>query len=201
MGLEERIASELGERGWCALREFVDARGSAALAADLRAAHARGELRPAGIGRGAGTRFDSQVRGGLLAWIDLERATPAQRAYLERLERLRSALNERLFLGLFDIEAQLALYPPGAGYARHLDRFQGSGERTLSTTLYLNEGWSAEQGGALRIHLEEERGPGHVDVLPEAGTLALFLSERFAHEVLPAQRERLSITAWLRRRA
>jgi SM-20-related protein len=39
------------------------------------------------------------------------------------------------------------------------------------------------------------------DVLPVAGTLVCFLSDRFEHEVLPATRERLSLTGWFRRRA
>jgi SM-20-related protein len=62
--------------------------------------------------------------------------------------------------------------------------------------LYLNEGWTAEDGGALRLHLPG----GPRDVLPSAARLVAFLSERFEHEVLPAQRERLSLTGWFRRR-
>jgi SM-20-related protein len=67
----------------------------------------------------------------------------------------------------------------------------------LSCVLYLNDGWRAEDGGALRLYLPTR----HCDVLPRAGTLVAFLSERFEHEVLPAQRERLSLTGWFRRRA
>ena len=82
------------------------------------------------------------------------------------------------------------MYPPGAFYRRHLDRFASDDRRALSCVLYLNEAWRAEDGGALRLYL-----PGrHRDVLPRAGTLVAFLSERFEHEVLPAQRERLSLT-------
>jgi SM-20-related protein len=36
-------------------------------------------------------------------------------------------------------------------------------------------------------------------VLPEGGTLVCFLSDRFHHEVLPARRERLSVTGWFTR--
>ncbi len=39
------------------------------------------------------------------------------------------------------------------------------------------------------------------DVVPQAGTLLVFMSEKWPHEVLPATRDRLSITGWLRRRA
>jgi SM-20-related protein len=37
-------------------------------------------------------------------------------------------------------------------------------------------------------------------VLPQAGSLLLFLSADMPHEVLPASRDRLSLTGWFRRR-
>ncbi|MOA08544.1 hypothetical protein D3C78_1283200 [compost metagenome] len=67
----------------------------------------------------------------------------------------------------------------------------------MSAVFYLNADWQAEQGGALRMYLPggEER-----DVLPLAGTLVVFLSADLPHAVLPATRERLSLTGWFRRR-
>ena len=35
---------------------------------------------------------------------------------------LRRALNRRLYLGLFEFEAQFLLYPPGGFYARHVEQ-------------------------------------------------------------------------------
>jgi SM-20-related protein len=63
--------------------------------------------------------------------------------------------------------------------------------------LYLNELWPAEQGGQLRLYLDEERT---MEIMPRGGTLVAFLSDRFEHEVLPATRERLSLAGWFRRR-
>ena len=67
----------------------------------------------------------------------------------------------------------------------------------MTTVCYLNDDWRAEHGGALRIELPDgsER-----DVLPAAGTLVVFMSADFPHEVLAANRERLSIAGWYRRR-
>lgn len=56
--------------------------------------------------------------------------------------------------------------------------------------------WLHEHGGQLRLHLAD----GPVAVLPAAGTCVLFRSDAVLHEVLPATRPRLSVTAWLRRR-
>ena len=99
---------------------------------------------------------------------------------------------------MFTFEAHYAIYPRGGFYRRHRDRFHDDDARVLSCVLYLNEGWSPEHGGALRLHLD---GNESRDVLPAGGTLACFLSERFEHEVLPATRERLALTGWFRRRA
>lgn len=49
----------------------------------------------------------------------------------------------------------------------------------------------------MRLYLSDGR---EHDVLPQAGTLALFLSGDMPHEVLPATRERRSLTGWFRRR-
>jgi SM-20-related protein len=40
----------------------------------------------------------------------------------------------------------------------------------------------------------------HRDIYPRAGTLLLFLSAQFEHEVLPATRDRMSIACWMRQR-
>ena len=66
----------------------------------------------------------------------------------------------------------------------------------VSCSLYLNPGWSAGDGGLLRLHLNARP----VDVPPRAGTLVLFRSDTVRHEVLPATRPRFSLTGWFRRR-
>lgn len=169
-------------------------------------AHEAGELwregafREAGVGAGAARRVAPEIRSDRIHWLE-EPCTPGQQRYLDRLEELRLALNRELFLGLFDFEGHLAVYPPGARYRRHLDRFEREKRRAVSCILYLNQGWKAEDGGELRIYLGPEEDAPHRDVLPEGGTLAIFLSAEVPHEVLPARRDRLSLTGWFRTRA
>ena len=100
--------------------------------------------------------------------------------------------------GLEDFQGHFALYPRGAGYARHFDRLVGTDVRAISVALYLNDGLDRPtDGGYLRIHTG---GGASEDVLPQGGRLVAFLSDRFEHEVLPARRERMSFTGWYRRR-
>jgi len=122
-----------------------------------------------------------------------------QRICLERFEELRLTLNRILQLGLFEFEIHFARYPAGVRYARHVDQFQGDGRRQLSCVLYLNENWKYEDGGELRLYLNGD-DTKFEDVLPQGGRLVIFLSARFAHEVLPARRERLSIAGWFKSR-
>jgi SM-20-related protein len=155
-----------------------------------------GELVRAGIGRGAARHVDSAVRGDRIRWLD--GGDTAERTLLAELERLRVSLNASLYLGLLDIEAHYAVYPPGAGYRRHVDTFLDSSRRVVSFVLYLNERWSAADGGELVLY---RGGEGElVRIAPAAGTFAMFAAADVPHEVLPAARTRLSITGWFRRR-
>jgi SM-20-related protein len=160
-----------------------------------------GALRQAGIGTGGSVRVEPTVRGDRTLWLDPQQATRAQRDCLDALEALRRALNRELQLGLFEFEGHFAAYPPGAFYRRHRDSQVGAGARVVSCVLYLNDAWSAEDGGQLRLYLEASDGETYHDVLPVGGTLVCFLSQPFWHEVLPATRVRLSLTGWFRQRA
>jgi SM-20-related protein len=107
---------------------------------------------------------------------------------------LRVELSRALFLPLRDFESHFAIYPPGTFYKRHRDNFQKQNHRLLSLVLYLNENWSPEQGGTLRIYPEAEEPK---DVEPIGGRLVIFRSD-LEHEVLPCHAPRYSITGWMR---
>ncbi|HXX10968.1 MAG TPA: 2OG-Fe(II) oxygenase [Burkholderiales bacterium] len=197
----ESVAEALAEHGWATVTDFLPAVMWRALAAEVRAARAAGGLRPAGVGRGERYRLADDVRGDQIRWLDPIPASTAQREVLSRLDQLRATVNRELQLGLLDFEGHFALYPPGTAYRRHCDQHRGSQARVLSCVVYLNADWKAEHGGVLRLYLDQEGGGDQRDVLPEGGKLVCFLSERFWHEVLPAARERLSLTGWFRRRS
>jgi SM-20-related protein len=194
------IVHNLERAGWSVTENFLDAATLRALAAQVNGRHAAHALRPARIGTGATLRSDTAVRGDEIAWLDEADPSPELRAVRARLEALRVAINERLFLGLFDLELHLTRYPAGARYGRHVDRHAGTTERCVSCILYLNSDWRNDDGGELRLYLPAEHGETSIDVAPRAGTLVTFLSGDFPHEVLPARRPRLSVTGWFRRR-
>lgn len=191
----DALAGVLRTRDWAVLSlDPADARLQAA-AAEARAHAAAGRLVPAATGRAGGRQF-AGLRGDATLWLDDPACGDAARALLASLDALRGELNRRLLLGLDEVEAHFAHYPPGAGYARHRDRFRSDDARVLSLVVYLNEDWADEAGGQLRLHLPE----GPVDIAPRLGTVAVFLSAEVDHEVLPATMPRYSVAAWFRQR-
>jgi len=192
------VAAEIERSGYVVVQNFLDDAACAALVAECRDLHAGQRLHAAAVGRGATRAERHRIRGDHTAWFEPSALTPAQARYWRRMDRLRVGLNHALLLGLDELEAHYALYPPGTGYAKHRDRFRDDDARILSSVLYLNRDWHSEDGGQLRLHLPQNP---HMDIYPAAATLVLFLSAEFEHEVLPATRERLSVAGWFRRRS
>ena len=190
------IVDDLATRGWSQQKLFVPQSLTLALADECRRRAGQGALAPAGVGRGEAQQISEGIRGDRIQWLEPGQAACCDQ-YLALFDELRLAINRSLYLRLEAYESHFALYPPGAFYHKHLDRFRDDDRRAVSAVFYLNPDWQAEQGGALRLYLTD--GSTH-DVLPEAGTLVVFLSADLPHEVLPATRERLSLTGWFRRR-
>ncbi|WP_237057241.1 2OG-Fe(II) oxygenase [Microbulbifer sediminum] len=161
----------------------------------------REQFRRAGIGREDEHQLNRFVRSDKIFWLD--NTNLSVNAYLSWMEALRVGLNRRLFLGLFDYECHYAYYDRGTFYKKHLDCFQGSTNRVLSTVLYLTPNWQPRDGGELAIYPpgEEAAAPDALPLLkvaPRFGQMVIFLSEEFPHEVLTVNRPRYSVTGWYR---
>ena len=150
-------------------------------------------FKKAGIGKSTDKQINESIRGDYIQWIDKETAAPEIKVYLNRLGEMISHINRSLYLSLKEAEVHMTVYPTGTFYKRHLDQFKKDDHRKLSVICYLNEGWKETHDGQLRMHLPE----GETDVLPTAGRLVCFRSDQIEHEVLPATRERMSLTGWI----
>lgn len=193
----DTIAGDLDRQGWSVTPGFLGRAEAAALRARALQWWDEGAFRPAAVGRGATRQLVPEVRSDHVRWLDFTVGGRFTDIHDTWYEPLRLAINQRLYLGLFDLEAHVTVYPPGSYYVRHLDRFRDAGHRTVSVILYLNEDWSEQDGGALRLYLPSADGGEEArDVLPESGTLVTFLSGEIWHEVRPTHRDRLSVTGW-----
>lgn len=150
----------------------------------------------AGIGRKDDHQKNETIRSDKIHWLDNSNALEG--CFLDYMDELKAYMNKRLFMGLFSYECHFAHYQPGAFYKKHLDAFKGQTNRLLSTVLYLNPDWQAENGGELVIYDGEDHNKELTRVTPNFGTLVTFLSDEFPHEVLPAKAVRFSIAGWFR---
>lgn len=153
------------------------------------------EIKRAGIGRGGEYLENEFVRTDEICWITGE--TEAGKSWLDWISNLQSFLNRRLYLGLFSFESHFAHYGPGDHYKRHYDAFRGEANRILTVVAYFNTEWTSADGGDLVLYKDGYDNEG-VKVAPLFGTLVIFLSEEFPHEVLPTNRDRYSIAGWFR---
>ncbi|MDO6461091.1 2OG-Fe(II) oxygenase [Granulosicoccaceae sp. 1_MG-2023] len=191
----DALSAALRLRGYAVLDNMLPPALVDALLADARGGQA--DFRPAATGRRARRRSNPFVRRDAIAWLEPQ-ASAAQAAYLALMAALRSGLNRRLLLGLFSYEAQFSHYPDGAFYRKHYDAFRGERNRVLSTVLYLNPAWQSDDAGQLRVFDPADDTLELCCLLPHYGRLVVFLSEEFAHEVLPTRRSRYSIAGWFR---
>lgn len=190
------IIDDLAERGWSLQSAFLAHDVTQKLADECRRRYAEGTLAPAGVGRGEEQAVREGIRGDHIHWLEEGQAEVCD-AYLALMDELRQTLNRELFLGLEEFECHFALYPPGAFYQTHLDRFRDDDSRCVTAVVYLNPDWQPADGGELRMHLADGSS---LDIPPLAGNLLMFLSGDFPHEVLVTQTDRRSLTGWFRRR-
>lgn len=188
----EIIADGLAEQGYAVIDQFLSQHEVEDIL-QVKEFNDNQLFKKAGIGNSQSVQIQEGIRGDYIQWLDKETASPPIKVYLDKLDALTQFLNQALFLSLKDFEVHIARYPVGTFYKRHLDQFKQDDHRKLSVLCYLNANWKEEHGGQLRMYLPE----GPVDIFPLAGRLVCFRSDQLEHEVLPATRERLSITGWM----
>ncbi len=187
----ELITDGLVKKGYILIEDALDVKLTQNL---LQFAKEIKNYKRAGISNASELHIDSTKRSDKTHWVDGDNSLTSE--YLTFCDGLRHYLNQSLYLGLNYYESHFAIYENGAFYEKHLDAFKGSKNRVVTTVLYLNEEWKEEDGGELLIYDENDNKINKV--VPKLGTLVVFLSDKFPHEVLPAKRKRYSIAGWFR---
>jgi SM-20-related protein len=189
------LFADLAEKSWSIQDGFFTPTLIQQLAEECQRQQDQGLLREAGVGRAEQFTVKKTQRSDQILWLENGMSASTD-LYLAEMDKLRRRLNEHCFLGLQESENHFAVYPHGAFYRKHLDRFRDDDSRIISSVLYLNSDWKAGHGGELRLHLADQV----LDIEPVANRLVLFISAEIWHEVLPTEVERLSLTGWLKQR-
>jgi len=198
----EELVDHIAEHGFCVINDFLPEATVTALADEAQTLKQTEVMQEAGIGR-EHLNVNKEIRGDSIYWLNEDGATAAQQSYFEQMESLRLNLNQHLYLGLFGLESHLAVYPEGAFYKKHLDCFASQNpqkpQRKISCIVYLNHDWHMQDGGQLKLYLNEtDESDKYKSILisPLAGRAVIFLSDTFYHEVMPTYKERISLTGW-----
>ena len=186
------IASSLAKDGYIVLTNFLPSQIIQQLY-DHVIALPNESFQQARVGSKNNLQLNKKVRNDKSLWLCEQH--PIEKNYLAIMEECRIQLNKRLFLGLQRFEAHFSFYKTGAFYQRHIDSFQDQSHRIISSVFYLNPDWSDDNGGELILYEPDSDNILSI-IRPHFGTMVLFLSEEFSHEVLPTKSDRYSIAGW-----
>jgi SM-20-related protein len=186
----EQIVQEIEQHGFCYLTQVMTAADLAQIQTLFDS-----EFRPARVGKNDGPKRVEEIRGDWILWLDPQKAPVELISQITFLNELKNKLNQHFYLGLKDFECHLAKYPAGSFYKKHMDRFEKDSSRSVSFIFYLHQEWNEADGGELVLY--DKAGEVLKTILPQPGSLVVFMSEQFPHEVKTCQRERRSLTGWM----
>ncbi len=154
-----------------------------------------GLMTAAGIGNETIKDAQQKMRGDKIYWMDKCHDNIYEQAFLQQIESFIEHLNKTCYTGINGYEFHYAVYEEGCYYKKHKDQFKNDSNRKYSLINYLNENWLEEDGGQLRVYQEDVVQ----QISPKAQTAVFFKSDEMVHEVMEANRSRMSITGWLKR--
>lgn len=148
----------------------------------------------AGIGNEEIKDSKQKTRGDKIYWMDKSHDNIYEQEFLQLAEDFIAHLNMTCYTGINAYEFHYAVYEEGSFYSKHKDQFKNDSNRKYSLINYLNEDWIAEDGGHLLVYQQEEVK----SILPHSQTAVFFKSNEMEHEVTKANRQRMSISGWLK---
>ena len=220
---------DLSTKGYAIIPNFLPADLVSRLNADVSSLRSNSKFNVARIGQDATNKLNTDIRVAETCFIGrtkLQDSPDAAREQLyDALDGVRDDLSGNSVLDETSTttgelikaapaldstlsELLYAYYPQGGFYRRHRDAIPGSASvlRCYSLLLYLNENWTPEDEGQLRMHfdsggdfLPEGEDPNYIDVEPKGGTLVLFKSDQVPHEVLDTKSQRAAVVGWYNR--
>jgi SM-20-related protein len=149
----------------------------------------------AGVGNETIMDTKQQMRGDKIYWMDKSHDNEFEQAFLHQVESFIERLNSTCYTGINGYEFHYAVYGQGTGYKRHKDQFKNDSNRKYSLINYLNNNWLETDGGQLLVYTNEDTQT----IQPQSQTAVFFKSDEMEHEVVKANRNRMSITGWLKR--
>jgi SM-20-related protein len=149
----------------------------------------------AGIGNEVIKDGTQKMRGDKIYWMDKTHDNIYEQEFLQQVENFIEYLNRSCYTGINGYEFHYAVYEEGSFYKKHKDQFKNDSNRKYSLINYLNNNWQQEDGGQLVVYQNETAQT----IQPQSQTSVFFKSDEMEHEVIKANRSRMSVTGWLKR--
>ncbi|MEO7393420.1 MAG: 2OG-Fe(II) oxygenase [Chitinophagaceae bacterium] len=152
------------------------------------------KFRLAGTGNADVVMHKTSLRSDKIYWLDRLHNNPSENDFFDLIDTFINYLNKTCYTGITGYEFHYTLYEPGSFYKKHIDQFRNNESRKYSIIMYLNNGWQEDDGGKLCIYHSD-----HLQFIsPENGKIVFFKSNEIEHEVMIANKPRMSITGWLK---
>lgn len=174
---------------------FISASLSKGLRQNIIQLQADNLMTAAGIGNNTIMDSNQKMRGDQIYWMDKSHDNIYEQEFLQLAEDFIERLNSTCYTGINGYEFHYAVYPEGSFYKRHRDQFKNDNNRKYSLINYLNDNWQETDGGQLMVYQDQSVQA----VSPQSQTAVFFKSDELEHEVSLANRQRMSVTGWLKR--
>ena len=161
---------------------------------NLNELYRQNQLLDAGIGNQIEINHDKKIRSDKIFWLDRIHHNKHENDFFDLMDSFILYLNQTCYTGITGYEFHYALYEKGSFYKKHVDQFRNNKKRVYSMIMYLNSEWQSGDGGELCIYKENDCQ--HIE--PTQGKSVFFKSDELEHEVLLANKPRMSITGWLK---
>ncbi|MDI9357015.1 MAG: 2OG-Fe(II) oxygenase [Chitinophagaceae bacterium] len=195
--LTASLIDNIAEKGFGMIDNFLTTANADGLLTEMNWYREQHLFKTAGIGSMSQYQKNKDQRGDNILWVSESKETPFVNNFLCQIDSIVQAINKEFFLGIKNKEFHFTFYPVGSFYKRHKDQFYNNDARKISIVCYLNKTWTEQDGGQLRLY-DNDGSSSFLDIFPIFARLVCFRSDTIEHEVLPASKERLSITGWLR---
>ena len=193
------VLQRLKEDNFCVVKNLVPLETARKMYSEVEKLHELPDnFKPGKLGKGAMNRVGSleEVRGDSVMWVDgSKEETPFTSEVAKQMNKLALSIYHIHNISMNRISKSKIMAScydgKGASYKRHIDSIT-DGSLKLTFIFYLNEKFTSQDGGCLRVHKES----GSIDVVPELGKLVIFRSDKLIHEVLPTFARRFAVTIW-----
>ncbi len=190
---EAKVALE--EQGWFILPSFLPSQINGSLLESFQHKLQNDQFRLAKVGKDLQRSLEKKIRLSQTAWIESWDESAELKALNDLFAELALEMNQHFFLNMKRWESQMALYPHGGFYKKHLDQLRSGENRIMTCIFYLND---CDDGGELVIYDRDDIKRKVATIAPRRGTCVIFFSRQIFHEVLPSFAPRFSLTTWLR---